>query len=68
MIYFAVFVEDRLDGTRVTVGDMLGRGEALRLARAISEFNACGVFIIESPYADNNRNRRRKDFHEMRDM
>ena len=68
LIYYAVFVEDHLDGTRVTVGDMLGRGEALRLARTISEFNACGVFIIESEFCNSKNNRRRRDNHELRDM
>lgn len=68
VIYFAVFVEDRHDGTRVVVGDMLGRGEALRLARTISEFNACGVFIVESQYSNTDRNRKRRDYHDMRDM
>ena len=49
--YFAVYVKDHLDGTRVTIGEMLTRAEAVKLARVISEFGACGVYIIESEYA-----------------
>lgn len=50
MVYFCVYVEDHLNGNTVVVGDMLERGEAVRLARAISEFQACSVYVIESQY------------------
>lgn len=50
MIYFAVFVEDNLDGTRVLVGEMLSRAEAVKLARVISSFQSCRVYIVESQY------------------
>ena len=39
---------------------MLTRAEALKLARVISEFGACGVYIIESEYAGNFGRERRK--------
>ena len=60
MNYFAVYVKDHLDGTRVTVGEMLSRAEAVKLARVISEFGACGVYIIESEYAASFGRERRK--------
>jgi hypothetical protein len=50
MVFFCVYVEDHLNGNTVVVGDMLGRGEAVRLARTISEFQACSVYVIESQY------------------
>lgn len=58
--YFAVYVKDHLDGTRVTVGEMLSRAEAVKLARVISEYGACGVYIIESEYAGSFGRERRK--------
>lgn len=43
MNYWCVIVKDHLNREGVTVGDMLSRSEALRLARTISEFQACEV-------------------------
>lgn len=50
MLYFAVACIDHVSRATVIVGDMLSRSEALRLARTISEFQACEVYIIESDY------------------
>lgn len=50
MQYWCVICKDHLNGEGVTVGDMLSRSEALRLARTISEFQACEVYILESAF------------------
>ena len=50
MIYFCVYVEDHINHNYVVVGDLLSKGEASRLARTISEFGACDVYVIESDY------------------
>ncbi len=50
MLYFAVCCIDHVSRATVIVGDMLSRSEALRLARTISEFQACEVYIVESDY------------------
>lgn len=50
MNYWCVVCKDHINREGVTVGDMLSRSEALRLARTISEFHACEVYILESAY------------------
>ncbi|MBQ6397151.1 MAG: hypothetical protein IJI06_03275 [Oscillospiraceae bacterium] len=50
MNYWCVVCKDHLNREGVTVGDMLSRSEALRLARTISEFQACEVYIMESAF------------------
>lgn len=50
MLYFCVCVKDHMNRQCVVVGDMLSRGEAVRLARTISEFQACEVYVVESDF------------------
>ena len=59
MIYFAVCVIDHFSRATCTVGEMLTRGEALRLARTISEFQACEVYVVESEYNKSKGDKRR---------
>lgn len=58
MVFFCVCVKDHLNGASVIVGVMLSRGEAIRLARTISEFQACEVYVLESDYNQKGGGRR----------
>ena len=50
MVYWCVCCKDHLSKEGVVVGDMLSKAEALSLARTISAFQACEVYILESVY------------------
>lgn len=48
--YFCVYVIDNLTDETVCVGDFLTRSEAMRLTRAINEFQACKVVVEGSQF------------------
>ena len=49
-MYYQVYVEDHITHEKVVVLDLATRTEALDIARFLSQYNACSVYIVESEF------------------
>lgn len=47
MIYFDVYVRDRITAEEVCVGSLLAKSEALELMRILEKYNATDLYIYK---------------------